>query len=183
MLCVSVLLSATSCLFSNRMERFLRKLEKEESAKLNMTIYIEIPDYGEYKETVVMKVDGNVEYYEDSTGEVYYVETVDQTEYTYTKDESGKWIKTAAPVEEDSSTDSDIWELFNYDNYEKVRGEKNTYRQKENCEIMGYDDLEHYIDKDTCVIRGEMIIEGISCDFKLVISQVGEVELTLPKVG
>lgn len=182
MLCLSVLLACASC--SNKVERFIEKIEEEESCKINMTISMEVPGYDEpYKITMLMKLDGNLEYYEDSLGDCYYTETIDQTEYTYTKDENGKWIKTEAPVEDDSSTDSDYDELWNLDNYEKVKGEKNTYRQKENCEINGFDDLELYVDKDTCTIKGEMIVEGVSCDFKMVISQVGEVELTLPKVG
>jgi hypothetical protein len=73
-------------------------------------------------------------------------------------------------------------ELMNLENYEEVEGKKNVYRQKEGVEFEGFKNVTITIEKGTCTIQMILYTGGMALDATLVISNVGKIDLTLPKV-
>ena len=142
-----------------------------------------IPYIGTY--STVMKLDGNIQYTPaDIFGEEEtYVETVGDIEYVYTKNSYGQWTKTIN-TEPDDDSDEELMEmLFNPDNYKKVDGKKNTYKQKDGVSFGEYENVKITIEDASCTIEMSALFEGVQMDIKFVISKLGEVELTLPNVN
>ncbi len=134
------------------------------------------------------KMDGNIQYTPASMfGEEQYVETVGNVQYRYTKDDSDNWTKTQ--VEESADDDSSnmftsevLEQLFNPDNYEKAAGEENAFKQKSDVEFEEFEDVTIRVEDTSCTIEMTASSNGMTFGVKLVLSKLGEVELTLPVV-
>lgn len=183
-ICTSLFISLTSCASKHPIDEFKEKMERVDSCQIDLTMS-DVPLFGTI--TMAMKFDGNIQYTPAMLfGEEEYIETVGDVEYIYTKDESGKWTKEINEVEED---DSDIYseelieKLFNPENYDKVEGEENTYKQKSDVSFDEYEDVKITITEDSCTIEMKATSEGIVFGLKMVIHKLGEIELTLPEVG
>ena len=71
-------------------------------------------------------------------------------------------------------------DFFDPDNYEWVRGEKFTFQQKDDVTFEDYEDVVLTIEDNSCTI--EMVTLEGGYNVKIVISDIGEVDLTLPTV-
>ena len=184
-LCLSMLMMVTSCSSKHPIEEFKEKMEKADSYQMSITMS-DVPFLGTF--TITTKVDGNIQYTPAVMfNEEEYIETVGDVEYKYTKDDSGKWTKTKVEDTDDDSSsiygDDSLNKLFNPDNYEKVKGEENTYKQKDDVDFEDYENVKITIEDDSCTIEMSAISEGMTFGVKIVISKIGEIELTLPEVG
>ena len=183
-LCLSMLMLVTSCSSKHPIEEFKEKMEKADSYQISITLS-DVPLLGTF--TMTTKVDGNIQY---TTAVLFneeeYTETVGDVEYKYTKDDSGKWTKTKVEnTEEDSSSiyeDDSLNKHFNPDNYEKVKGEENTFKQKDDVDFGNYENVKITIEDNSCTIEMSAISGGVTFGAKIVISKIGEIELTLPTV-
>ena len=179
-LLTAILLTFSSCAFRNPIDSFVKKIEKKESYQLAMTMSL-----SDFTVTQIIKCDGNISYTaaNDTLGTpATYTEIYDDETYEYTKDSAGKWRKAKKEDTEDDLTE-ELLELLDGDNYEKVKGEKNKYRQKESVVFEKFEDVRITIDDDAMVIKCEMTLQGETWDLKLVFSKLGEIDLTLPEVG
>ncbi len=184
-LCLLVLITATSCSSKNQIKEFKEKLDKDNNYQVAVTMS-DLPVFGTL--TMTIKVDGNIEYCPSILfSDEMYIETVDDVHYSYTKDEEGKWIKTKVEdLEGETSevyTEEDLNELFNPDKYEKVKGEKNTYKQKADADFKNFEDVKIVFKDNTCTIEMSSTVEGMTIGMKFVFSKIGEIELTLPEVN
>lgn len=184
-LCLSMLMLATSCSSKHPIEEFKEKMEKADSYQMSITMS-DVPFLGTV--TMTAKVDGNIQYIPATMiNEEVYTETVGDVEYQYTKDDSGKWTKTKVEntVDDTSSIydDDSLNKLFNPDNYEKVKGEENTYKQKDDVDFENYENVKITIEDDSCTIEMSASLQGMTFGLKIVVSKIGEIELTLPTVG
>ena len=181
--CLSILMAFTSCSSKHPIDEFKEKMEKADSYQMSITMS-DVPLFGTF--TMTTKVDGNIQYTPAVMfSEEEYTETVDGVKYKYTKDDSGKWTKEKDETNDDDSSvygDESMAKLFNPDNYEKVKGEENTYKQKSDVTFDDYEDVKITIEDDSCTIEMKAISDGITFGVKIVISKIGEIELTLPKV-
>ena len=130
-----------------------------------------------------ISVDENIMYVDKSImNNAYYIETVDDDTYVYTKPNMGYWTKTKAKLTNteylDAVSDESLDVLFDFRNYERVDYEENTYRLRIDVIVDGFDDVIVVVDENSCTF--EMEYEELGCDLKIIISKVGEVELTLP---
>lgn len=184
-LCLSMLMLATSCSSKHPIEEFKEKMEKADSYQMSITMS-DVPFLGTV--TMTAKVDGNIQYIPATMiNEEVYTETVGDVEYQYTKDDSGKWTKTKVEntVDDTSSIydDDSLNKLFNPDNYEKVKGEENTYKQKDDVDFENYENVKITIEDNSCTIEMSASLQGMTFGLKIVVSKIGEIELTLPTVG
>ena len=184
-LCLSMLMMVTSCSSKHPIEEFKEKMEKADSYQMSITMS-DVPLFGTF--TMTTEVDGNIQYTPAVMfNEEEYTETVGDVKYKYTKDDSGKWTKTKVEDTDDDSSslygDDSLNKLFNPDNYEKVKGEENTYKQKDDVDFEDYENVKITIEDDSCTIEMSAISDGMTFGVKIVISKIGEIELTLPKVG
>ena len=181
MLCISMMLIVTSCGTKHPIEEFKNKMADADSYQMSFTMS-NIPLFGTI--TITTKVDGNIQYTPAIMfNEEEYIETVGDPKYKYTKNEDGTWSKTQDTEEEDDSSvtsDKTMEELFNPDNYEKVKDKENTYKQKKDVTFDNFEDVTITIEEDSCTIEMMSTDEGYGV--KLVISKIGEIELTLPTV-
>lgn len=160
-------------------------LKVAQTEKYEMTIEIlDIPLLGSV--SIRSKFDGNIQYTPATLfTDEKYVEKVGDTKYTYTKNNDGVWIKTAKADEDESSdiTESEeIKELLNLDNYEKIDGEKNAYKLKDGVVFEEFKDVIFHLGDDSCTIDLTLSLAGLKCKGRIIISNVGKVDLTLPKV-
>ena len=179
-LCLSLTLIFTSCsLFKHPIEKVLDEMEEENNYAMTVTMS-DIPFLGTMKMTT--KVDGNVQYTPAVLTEPEsYVEIFDDYQYVYTKTDDGSWTKSKEALDNDSDALGDYEELLDPKNYEKVKGEKKTYKQKDDVEFDNFDDVVIEITDDGLIIKASMEADGITCDVKIEISDIGEIDLTLPK--
>ena len=181
--CLSTLMAFTSCSSKHPIDEFKEKMEKADSCQMSITIS-DVPLFGTF--TMTTKVDGNIQYTPAVMfSEEEYTETVDGVTYKYTKDDSGKWTKEKEETNDDDSSvygDESLAKLFNPDNYEKVEGEENTYKQMSDVTFDDYEDVKITIEDDSCTIEMKAISDGMTFGVKIVISKIGKIELTLPKV-
>ena len=181
---VAVIISIIVAVFSKHpIEKFVSKMAQADSYQVTMTIS-DMPLFGTI--TAKIKVDGNIQYTSPILfNDEEYIETIGDTKYYYTKNDDGKWMKTQSRVEEDSSSITDVesmLDLFDPKNYEKVKGEKNAYKQKNDVTFENYENVVIYIDENSCTIEMTITSSGMTCKVKVVFSDIGEIELTLPKV-
>ena len=152
----------------------------EETGSYKLTTTINSPLLNLFPVTVL--VDGNIQYTEKtSASEEEYLEIAERGEYTYTKDNEGKWVKKLTKVytEQDKLNDDDeFFELFNPDNYDKISEQKEEYKQKSNVSFSEYEDVELTITKNGCKLTMKVKSEGYSITMKF--EQIGKVELELP---
>lgn len=182
-LCVSLLMTFTSCSSKHPIDEFKEKLEKADSYQAQVTMS-DVPLFGTI--TMITKIDGNIQYTPAvMLSEEQYIETVGDTKYKYTKDDSGKWIKEKEETDDDSGILDDelMKNVFNPDNYEKVKDEKNTYKQKSDVTFDDYEDVIITIKDDLCTVEMKSISDGMVCGVKIEFSKINEIELTLPQVG
>ena len=172
----------TSCSSKHPIDEFKEKMKKTDSYQMSVTMS-DVPLFGTF--TMTTKVDGNIQYTPAVMfNEEEYVETVGDVKYKYTKDDAGKWTKAKEYSTDDSSVygDESMKKLFNPDNYEKVKGEENTYKQKSDVEFDDYEDVKITIGEDSCTIEMKAISDGMTFGVKIVISKIGEIELKLPEI-
>ena len=181
--CLSILMAFTSCSSKHPIDEFKEKMEKADNYQMSITMS-DVPLFGTF--TMTTKVDGNIQYTPAVMfSEEEYTETVDGIKYKYTKDDSGKWTKEKEETNDDDSSiygDESMAKLFNPDNYEKVKGEENTYKQKSDVTFDDYEDVKITIEDDSCTIEMKAISDGMTFGVKIVISKIGEIELMLPNV-
>lgn len=182
-MCMCLITVFTSCSFKHPIDEFKEKMEKADSYQMSVTIS-DVPLFGTF--TMTTKVDGNIQYTPAVMfNEEEYVETVGDVKYKYTKDDAGKWTKAKEDSTDDDSSvydDESMKKLFNPDNYEKVKGEENTYKQKSDVEFDDYEDVKITIEEDSCTIEMKAISDGMNFGVKIVISKIGEIELKLPEI-
>ena len=162
-------------------EEFISRMRDADSAQMTMTMS-DVPFLGTI--TMITKHDGNIEYTSGSLiSDESYIETINDLRYEYTKNDDGKWIKSLITEDESEDDSNDLTTLFeNPENFEKVEGKENTYKQKSSVTFDDFDNVVITIEDDTCTIEMTMISDDMICGCKIVISHIGEIELTLPDV-
>lgn len=203
-LCLSLLMLVTSCSSmlpieepdQHPIEAFVEKMKKAGSYQILITTF-DPYDGEEYSST--LKTDGNIHHALDpETNLQTYCEIVGDVAYIYIKDGS-EWEK-----EKIENIDSLPWTvtldrfiyrlLDNPDHYEKVTNEENVYKLKDDIDlVLDYEQDERYDPKattvkitiadDSCTIDASISTMDITVDITMVISKIGEIELTLPNVG
>jgi hypothetical protein len=180
------------------LEKFVSKIAKKQNFQMQVSAY-GIPLLTSLD--FVIEMDGNVTHIPDIYYiiEESYIEKVGDETFKYTKDENGKWVKTK---EEDNDNDdatlnflgeNDLKELINPNNYELVEGKENVYRQKANVQFEKFKDITITLEDDSCKIEMITYIEeitvfgftltDIALETQIVISKIGQVDITLPKVA
>lgn len=184
--CISLVFVFSSCSQKHPIDEFKERMETAESYQMSVTMS-GIPVFGSL--TMIYKVDGNIQYVpavELMEQPEYYLEVVGDTAYQYTKNIYGRWTKKQVTLEENSTdftSEQMLNELFNSDNYEKVKDEDNTYRQKKDVVFDGFDEVTIFVGENSCTLEMNITYSGITVATKLVISKIGEVELTLPEIN
>ena len=109
-------------------EEFISRMRDADSAQMTMTMS-DVPFLGTI--TMITKHDGNIEYTSGSLiSDESYIETINDLRYEYTKNDDGKWIKSLITEDESEDDSNDLTTLFeNPENFEKVEGKENTYKQ------------------------------------------------------
>ena len=185
-LCIAMVVGIVLWSSVHPLEKFALKIARKQNFQMDIVLS-GIPIFGAI--ALTCEVDGNIQHIPEATFvSESYIETVGDKQYTYTKDETGKWIKTESNTDTDSIIsglqDNEMFkELMNLENYEEVEGKKNVYRQKEGVEFEGFKNVTITIEKGTCTIQMILYTGGMALDAMLVISNVGKMDWTLPKVG
>jgi hypothetical protein len=158
------------------------KLAKNESYDMDITVS-GIPFLGSIN--VERSVDGDIAYTSGSllTRE-HYSHVVGDTKYTYNKSSDGTWVVTEENKDESATSElmSKFSELLDPEKYEKVDGKEYTYKQKEDATFENFEDVMIVVTDETVTVTMYFYIEGIGFPTKIVITNIGEVELTLPEV-
>ena len=168
------------------LEKFALKIARKQNFQMDIVLS-GIPIFGAV--ALTCEVDGNIQHIPAANFvSESYIETVGDKRYTYTKDDTGKWTKTESDVDKDDlfgnlQENETFQELLNLENYEEVEGKKNVYRQKEDVAFDGFKNVTITLEKDTCTIEMILYTSGMALDTVIVISNIGEMNLTLPKVG
>ena len=168
------------------LEKFALKIARKQNFQMDIVLS-GIPIFGAV--ALTCEVDGNIQHIPAANFiSESYIETVGDKRYTYTKDDTGKWTKTESDVDEDDlfgnlQENEAFQELMNLENYEEVEGKKNVYRQKEDVTFDGFKNVTITLEKDTCTIEMILYTSGMALDTVIVISNIGKMDLTLPKVG
>ena len=79
-----------------------------------------------------------------------------------------------------TATTEEIFAILDPDNYDEVKGEKNTYRQKRDVVFDTFDDVLIIIDGDEMIIKAT--VNGME-NCVITYSDVGSTNLKLPKSG
>ena len=182
-LCLAIVLVAVLYKPMHPIEKFAYKLMAKKNFEMQVSLY-GIPLFGSI--AFVVEMDGNVTHIPDLYFvEECYVEKVGDETFNYTKDESGKWVKTKN--DDDSVSDlldeDALKELIDHNNYELVEGTKNVYRQKESVQFENFKNVTITLEKDSCTIEMISYMEGMALETQIVISKIGQVDITLPKVA
>lgn len=168
------------------LEKFALKIARKQNFQMDIVLS-GIPIFGAV--ALTCEVDGNIQHIPAANFvSESYIETVGDKRYTYTKDDTGKWTKTESDVDDDDlfgnlQENEAFQELMNLENYEEVEGKKNVYRQKEDVAFDGFKNVTIILEKGTCTIEMILYTSGMALDTVIVISNIGEMNLTLPKVG
>ena len=183
-LCVATVLSIV--IVSNLghpLEKFALKIMTKKNFQMDIVLS-GIPLFGTV--ALTCEVDENLMHIPDATFiSEQYVEIVGDKRYTYTKDNNEKWTKAESDANGMLSNIQDnemIQELINIDNYEEVEGEKNVYRQKEGVELEHFKNVVITLEKNTCTIQAILYTDGMALDAVIVISNIGKMDVTLPRV-
>lgn len=100
----------------------------------------------------------------------------------------GNWIKTESKAEEDEvSAEKEFEELFNSDNY-KYSKELKKFVLKEGVKPKFLNEMEAEsvtleIDGTTCIISGEVNMEGMVMPFSITMKDLNNTTITLPTVS
>ncbi len=182
-LCIATVLTVVMCNSIHPMTKFGAKLLRKQNFQMDVVLS-GIPLFGSV--AISCEVDGNIQHIPDGTfTSESYVETVDGKQYTYAKDENGKWTKTESENDILSGMQDNemLQKLVNPDNYELVEGKKNVYRQKDGVEFDNCKNVVVTLEKNSCTIEMILYTDGMALDALIVISNIGKMNLELPKVG
>ena len=185
-LCIAMVVGIVLWSSVHPLEKFALKIARKQNFQMDIVLS-GIPLFGSV--ALTCEVDGNIQHIPAATFiSESYIETVGDKRYTYTKDDTGKWTKTESDVDEDDlfgnlQENETFQELLNLENYEEVEGKKNVYRQKEDVAFDGFKNVTITLEKGTCTIEMILYTSGMALDTVIVISNIGEMNLTLPKVG
>ena len=180
-LCISSFVF-TSCFAKHPIEVMRDKIDKENSCQLTMTMVI----LGETV-SITCFVDENIEYYPKSlVNDEYYIETIGDVKFKYTKTEYGTWVKTQYiedPNNTSGITEESVKELFNSDNYDEFKDRKNMYKQKADVAFYNFSNVIMTVGESSCTINALMLINGTNVNVTIVYSNIGTINLTLPAVA
>ena len=172
-----------SCSANEAMDRFKNEMQESGSYKISVTVY-GMPFYGDM--SITTEFDGNVKYTPDSiAGKEKYVESSGGFEYVYTKNANGEWQKSDAKAQGSSLGvgEKAMQNLFDPEKYDvSGKGDK-VYTQKKGVSFSGYSDVVMEFTDDTCTIDLKIVASGESYSAKIVISELGKVDLKLPEVN
>lgn len=181
--CLSMLFVCSSCGAKHPIEKFKDQMVKANNYQLTITM-TDVPLLGTF--TTTTKIDGNIQYTPAVLfSSEQYTEISGNVKNVYTKGDDGKWTKEVETVEEESDDmfdDQFVLQIFNPDNYEEVKGEKNTYKQKAGVTFDGYEDVTLIITDESCTIQMKANSDGLVFGVTIVISEIGKIDLTLPQV-
>ena len=183
-LCIAIVVGIVVWSSMHPLEKFALKIMRKQNFQMDVVLS-GIPIFGSV--ALTCEVDGNVQHIPDATFiSEQYIETVDGKLYTYTKSDDEKWTKAESDADgmlSNLQNSEMLKELINLDNYEEVEGKKNVYRQKEGVEFEDFKNVTITLEKDTCTIEMILYTSGMALDTLIVISNIGQMNLTLPKVG
>lgn len=177
-------LSLIGCTSPKQIDRYFNKMQKADSATI--VVEMQVPIFG--KMIMTMKVDGNKGYSSAIFDDVEtYTEIIGDKTYTYTQNIFGKWEKTESITEEDAgSAGEQFEELFNSYNYEYSKDiEKFTIKEGVYpvfLNEMVADSVTLEINGNTCIISGEVNIEGMVMPFSITIKDLNDTTVTLPTI-
>ncbi len=193
-LTVFMLFSLVSCAFSEEqesvhpIEKFGKKLE-EDNCSIEMTFLIKDEQFS-VSYTIEMQVDGSVIYMPECTAmgqvllEECYIKAYEDYSYVYKKNDFGNWIRNIVYAEQSSATDYEaFFELFRPNNYEKVSGEKNTYKQKPTADFDLFDDVTMTVTDTECTMVGMVLQNGVYVNVEILFSKIGQIDITLPRTN
>jgi len=182
LLCIATVVGIILWSSLHPIEKFALKIARKQSFQVDIALS-GVPLFGTV--TFACEVDGNIQHIPDGSfvPEVY-LETVDNKQYTYSKDENGKWVKAEGGESMFGNIKDNemLRELINPDNYEPVEGQKNTYRQKADVVFDGCRNVVLKIEKNSCIIEMTTLSGSMAFDTVMVISNIGKVNITLPDV-
>ena len=182
-LCIAMVVGIVLWSSVHPLEKFALKIARKQNFQMDIVLS-GIPLFGSV--ALTCEVDGNIQHIPAATFiSESYIETVDDKQYTYSKDENGKWTKTESEngMLGNLKDNEMLKDLVDPDNYEPVEGKKNTYRQKADVEFEDCKNVTITIEKDSCTIEMILYTSGMALDTVIVISNIGKMDLTLPKVG
>ena len=183
-LCFATVFVVVTCSSVHPLTRFGIKLLRKQNFQMDVVLS-GIPIFGSV--ALTCEVDGNVMHIPNATFvSEQYVETVGDKCYTYTKDNNEKWTKAETDGNSIFANLQDnelVKELINLDNYEEVEGKKNVYRQKESVELENFKNVTITLEKDICTIQTILYTDGMALDTVIVISNIGKMDVTLPRVN
>ena len=190
MVLVLLAVALSSCSSNSELKQ-LEKLVAEKNYEAKQTV-LNIPMMGDLVTTV--QYDGDIMYQPSTefSDEIYMVGPDKDYKLTvYSKDGSGVWTKTEMEyggTEEDMMSAIELVDICDADKYEKVKGEKHVYKQKEDVVFDGCEDVTITVKDDTYIIKMRVKMAssyggGTMLDAELVLSRFGEIELTLPQVN
>ena len=182
--CVATVLSITLINNSkNSLEKLEEKLTKKKNFQMDI-VFSNIPLFGSVSMTC--ETDGNIQHIpETSFFAETYIETVGEKQYSYVKNDFGKWEKSeGVQIAFSALQDGDVLaELMNADNYEPVKNEKNVYRQKAGVTFEYFQDVTITVEKDSCTVKMITLAGTMTLETHVVISNIGKVNVRLPIVG
>lgn len=182
LLCGAIILVVILCLPKHPIEKFANKLFKKQNFQVEVTLG-GIPLF--IAKNFVMEVDGKIIHVPDTFfSEEYYLETIGNVHYKYTKDKNGIWSKKLS--EDDSISnlldEETIKQLVDPDNYELVEGTENVYRQKADTHFEYFKNVTLTLEEDSCKIEMITLAGDMLLETQIVISEIGEMDLELPTV-
>ena len=187
-LCIAIALIAIFYKPMHPIEKFALKLLANRNFQMEVSIS-DIPFLGSI--SFVAEMDGSVIHIPDVlSGEESYIEKVGGETFEYTKDETGKWVKSKS--EDDPTLDllneDDLMELIDSNNYYLVEGTKNVYRQKDDVRFEKFKDVTITLEEDSCKIDMIAYVEvsifgEMALTTHIVISNIGEMNVKLPSVA
>ncbi len=186
-LLATMALSLTACDAKHPIEKFKSKMIKDNSYQMDFSVFSSF--LGDTAITLTTETDGKIHHVPASVltaGIEIYVETdKDEINY-YTKGLDGRWVKTALTEAQMAELDffantELILTLFDSKNYKKDKDNKNLYVQKKEAHFDLFTEVTILIEDDTCTMEMLTIEDGTS--IQIVVSRIGEVDLTLPTVN
>ena len=137
--------------------------------------------------TLTFSIDGRIKHNNEALyNEEAYYETVGSVTYKYTKSDDGSWSKKAMDSTDPGipRVDEAIDLLFNPDIYIQIESdseEKLTYNKKTDASLDQFEDITMIIEGDKCTIHASEKTNNVIMNITYVFSNVGKVNLTLPR--
>ena len=181
-LCIAMVVGIVLWSSVHPLEKFALKIARKQNFQMDIVLS-GIPLFGSV--ALTCEVDGNIQHIPAATFiSESYIETVDDKQYTYSKDENGKGTKTESEngMLGNLKDNEMLKDLVDPDNYEPVEGKKNTYRQKADVEFEDCKNVTITIEKDSCTIEMILYTDGMALETLIVISEIGKMDVKLPDV-